>query len=128
MTSTIKAKLTQLQELDAHLEVIKIDKQRAIDAILTDEVKARISAVDDEFDPLSEAVRATFTQLEDEVKVAVLERGATVKEPFGYTATFVKARVSWDTKALDGYAAAHPEIERFKMIGSSSVRLRRASR
>ena len=128
MTSTIKTKLLQLKELDAHLEVIKLDKQRAIDTILTDEVRAQISAVDDEFDPLSEAVKETFGQLEEEIKVAVLEHGTTVKEPGGYTASFVKARVSWDTKALDGYAAAHPEIERFKKVGQHSVRLRRASR
>ncbi len=121
----IKTKLLQLMELDDHLEVLKIDKQRAIDTIITDEIRRQLSAIDDELDPLSIAVRETFDQLESEVKVAVLEHGATVKPTSGYTATFVKGRVSWDTKALDGYAAAHPEIERFKKVGSPSVRLLR---
>ncbi len=122
---TIETKLLQLKELDAHIEVIKLDKQRAIDTVLTDEVRAQLSAIDAEFDPLLEAVQTTFAQLEDELKVSVLEHGATVRAKTGYTATFVKGRVSWDTKALDGYAAAHPEIERFKKVGSPSVRLRR---
>ncbi len=120
-----KTKLLQLMELDDHLEVLKIDKQRAIDTIITDEIRGQLSAIDDELDPLSMAVRETIAQLEREVKVSVLEHGATVRAETGYTATFVKGRVSWDTKALDGYAAAHPEIERFKKVGSPSVRLRR---
>lgn len=125
---SIETKLLQLQELDAHLEVIKMDKQQAIDTILPDEVKANLSAIDDEFDPLSEAVTETRGKLEDEVRVAVLEHGTTVKAASGYTATFVKGSVSWNTKALDGYAAAHPEIKRFRKTGSPSVRLKRGGR
>lgn len=120
-----KTKLLQLSELDAHLEVLKIDKQKAIDTILTDEITTQLLAIDDEFDPLSDAVKETFSQLESEVKLAVLEEETSVKSTSGYTAVFVKGRVSWDTKALDGYAAAHPEIEQFKKVGSPSVRLKK---
>ena len=125
---SIETKLTQLQELDAHLEVIKLDKQQTIDSVLTDKIKAELLAIDSEFDPLSEAVMETFAKLEKEVKIAVLEHGATVKGTSGYTATFVKGRTNWDTKALDGYATAHPEIEQFKKVGSPSIRLRRGSK
>jgi hypothetical protein len=35
----------------------------------------------------------------------------------------VKGRVSWDTKALDGYAVAHPEIEKLRIEGAPTVRI-----
>lgn len=123
MTKQIEGKLEQLKELDAQKEIIRLNKQAAIDAVLTDEIKAQLSAIDIEFDPLTEAVNNTIGVLETEVKTAVLSHGATIKG--AYTAVFAKGRVSWNTKALDGYAAAHPEIEQFKEVGNPSVSIRR---
>jgi len=39
-------------------------------------------------------------------------------------AVYVKGRISWDNKALDGYAAAHPEIGAFRKQGDPSVSIR----
>lgn len=123
MTDKIIAKLNQLAELDAHREIIRLDKQNAIDTILTDEVKAQLSAIDVEFDPLTEAVNDTAKIIEADIKVGVLAHGTTVKG--AYTAIYRKGRVTWSTKALEGYATAHPEIEQFKKIGNPSVSIRR---
>ena len=119
----ILSKLEQLKELDAKKEELRLGKQSEIDAVLTDEIKAKLAAIDAGFDPLIDAVVENVTKLESEIKKAVLEHGATVKGV--YTATYSKGRVRWNTKALDGYAAAHPEIEQFKQIGSPSVSIRR---
>lgn len=119
----VLSKLEQLKELDAQAEIIRLDKQAAIDAIFTDEIKAQLAAIDAEFNPMTEAVNNTIGLLETEVKTAVLNHGATVK--CSYTAVYNNGRVSWDTKALDGYAAAHPEINQFKKVGPPSVSIRR---
>jgi capsule polysaccharide export protein KpsE/RkpR len=124
MTEQIKKKLTQLEELDAQYEIIRLDKQAAIDAVLTDEIKAQLAAIDAEFDPMSSAVQETIGKLEAEVKVAVLSYGETVKAA-KYKAIFGNGRVSWDTKGLDGFRVAHPEIEAFRKVGSPSVSIRR---
>lgn len=118
-----KMKLEQLSEFDAQRNVIQMDKQAAIDTILTDEVKAQLAAIDAEFDPLTSAVGQTIRIIESEIKAAVLASEASVKGV--YTASYVKGRVTWDSRALKGYAAAHPEIERFKKVGNPSVRIRR---
>ena len=123
MTDIIKGKIEQLKNLDAQREIIRLDKQKAIDAVLTDEIKAKLAAIDAEFDPLTDAVNETIGVLESEVKTAVLSHGASVKG--AYTAVFYKGRVSWDTKALNGYAAAHPEIEQFRKVGNPTVSIRR---
>lgn len=120
----LEDKLRQLKELDAHLDVIRMDKKAAIDSVITPEIKAELNAIDVEFDEISEAITNTIDQLTTEVKVEVLSNGASTKKGSDhYGASFVKGRVSWDTKALGGYAAAHPEIERFKNIGDPSVRI-----
>jgi hypothetical protein len=123
MTQPVVAKLEQLKELDAHREIIRLDKQAAINSVLTDEIKTQLRAIDAEFDPITENINNTVGVIEAEIKEAVLSHGVTVKG--AYTAIYANGRVSWDTKALDGYAAAHPEIERFKTTGSPSVSIRR---
>ena len=117
-------KLTQLEELDAQTELIRLDKQKAINTILTDEVKAQLAAIDAEFDPMTDAVRETIGKLEGEVKLAVLAHGETVKGS-KYKAIFGKGRISWDAKGLAGYAVVHPEVEAFKKVGNPSVSIRR---
>ncbi len=116
----MKDKLKQLKELDAHLDVIKMDKQEAIDEVITAELKAKLAS----FDEITSAIIVTAATLEAEIKAEVLvsETGAK-KGANHYGVSFVKGRVSWDIKALDGYAAAHPEIEKFKKVGKPSVRI-----
>ena len=59
--------------------------------------------------------------LEDEIKRAVVELGVSV-EGENVKATFVKGRLSWDGKGLEGYAVAHPEVMVFQKQGSPYVR------
>ena len=68
MTEQILAKLEQLKELDAHKEVVRLDKQTAIDSVLTDEMKAQLQAVDTEFDPITENLNTTIGAIELERK------------------------------------------------------------
>jgi len=124
MTQQIVTKLTQLEELDAQSEIIRLDKQAAINEVLTNEIKAQLAAIDAEFDPMSEAVQETIARLESEVKLAVLAEGESVNGK-KYKAIFVKGRVSWNTKELAGFAVANPEIEAFKTVGNPSVSIRR---
>lgn len=124
----IEDKLRQLKELDAHLDVIRMDKEKAKATVITPEIKAELNAIDIEFDELASAISATIDQLTAEVKKEVLVRGGSTKKGDSYYgANFVKGRVSWDTKALEGYAAAHPEIEKFRKVGNPSVRINKKS-
>lgn len=66
---------------------------------------------------------ATVTDRERELKALVLESGASVKGNV-VQAVFTKGRVSWDTRALDGYAAGHPEVAQFRKQGEPSVSIR----
>ena len=55
--------------------------------------------------------------------IDVKTHGASVKGEFLH-AVWAKGRVNWNTSALEGYAAAHPEIEQFKTVGEPSISIR----
>jgi hypothetical protein len=61
--------------------------------------------------------------LTEEIKADVLAAGQSVTGAH-LQAVWVKGRVSWDTRRLDGYAAAHPEITAFRKIGEPTVSIR----
>ena len=82
-----------------------------------------VTEIDAEFDPLNEPVNQKITDITNTIKADVIIHGATVKSTYRQ-AVFMAGRVSWDTKALDGYAAAHPEIAPFRKVGEPSVSIR----
>jgi len=53
----------------------------------------------------------------------ILEKGESVKSE-KLQAIFSKGRTTWDTKSLNGYALAHPELNELKKAGKPSVSIR----
>lgn len=88
------------------------------------EIKEKLSEIDAEFNPRLEAIATERAQLEAEIRNDVMVSGQSVKGEV-YNASYVNGRTLWDTKALDGYAAAHPEILQFKTVGAPTVRISR---
>ncbi len=119
----IKQKLDQLAEHYARRDNISLEKQVLIDEILTAEIKAKLAEIDAEFADKNLAVNENIAILEAEIIEAVKKLGTSVKANFLH-AVWVKGRLAWDTKALDGYAIYHPEILVMRKEGDPSVSLR----
>lgn len=105
------------------IQFIAMDKQRLRDQLIPPEVKAAMADVDAEFDPQIEALNERNKTLVDTIKGAVLESKATIAGDYN-KAVYTHGRVTWDTKGLDGYALAHPEILVFRREGEPSVAIR----
>ena len=120
----IEQMLDQLAELYAQRDLSEMEKQRLIDAVYTDEIKAKIADITAEFSVQSEAVNENIAILEANIKDEVKSSGASVKGKFVH-AVFTKGRVTWDSKALDGYTKAHPELTEYRKEGEPSVSLRK---
>jgi len=105
------------------IELLNAEKQALIDTVLTPEIKEKLAEIDAEFTPKVDALNSRNTTLIDTVKGEVLATGQTLNGSY-HQAVFTKGRVSWDTKALDGYAAAHPEVATFRKEGQPSVSIR----
>ena len=91
---------------------------------MTPEIKAQISEVEAEFEPQEDAIKEKSSELETSVRDEVVELGQSVKG-IALQAVFMNGRISWDTKGLDGYIVAHPELEQFRKQGNPSVSIRK---
>ena len=115
--------LNELSEIYAAQVATTLAKQELIDQVITPKIKAAIAEIESEFAANIEVATRRAGELEATIKAAVIGEGKTVKGDY-LQAVFAKGRTSWDTKALEGYSAAHPEIERFKTTGQPSISIR----
>ena len=118
--------LEKLTEFYAQRDLLMIDKKRTLEDAMPAEVKQRMEEIDAEFGDKEAAVANNIAALETEIRSTVLEQGETVKGG-ALQAVYVKGRVTWDTKSLDGYCKAHPELEEYRKQGNPSVSLRKVS-
>lgn len=95
--------------------------ERRIESLLDE-----LALITDGLQPLIQAqqaalaiAQAPLNNIRNEIKRLVLEKGESVSTPVA-RATYRREsiRTSWDNKALNGYAAAHPEIEQFRKESS----------
>ena len=119
----VKQKLDKLADMYFRRDQVTIQKQKVIDSVLTPEIKKQIADIELEFASATDSINDNIGEIEAEIKNDVIQLGETVKSEF-VMAVWSKPRVSWDTKALDGYAIAHPEIAVMRKEGLPSVSLR----
>lgn len=112
----LRDRVMDLLDTKATIEHRMSEVTADIDAQIAD-----LSAIRDAM--VSEDARQ-LEEVEEEIKASVLSIGVTVtgKE---YKAVYSDGRVTWDTKGLDGYAVAHPEISAFKREGKKYVYIRK---
>ena len=112
--------LDQLTEAYARRDLILLAKQDAIPA----EVKKILEDNEIAFAERLEANANLISDLEEQDKLAVLEAGETVKGG-ALQAVYVKGRVSWDTKKLDGLMIVLPELNQARKVGEPTVTIRK---
>ena len=127
MDIEVAAWLTKMADLEAAMDVLRLQMVDEVEEIYPVEVMAEVEAIKLRFEVEQKATMDGIAGLREKIKAGVLLLGMTVKGE-GAQAIWIKPRVSWDSRALTGYAAAHPEIERFRKVGRPSVSIRRARR
>lgn len=120
----ITEKLDRLSELQAQLDALRLHYDGLKADILTPELQQALSEIDADAKEALEATRGGIDNLTAEIKEDVIKSGTTVKGKY-LMAVWNKGRISWDTKGLDGYAVAHPEMSAFRKEGDPSVTLRK---
>lgn len=83
----------------------------------------RIELMQESYVPLLNTINVEITNIVNEIEKKVLEVGKSLDGSF-LKAVYYKARTSWDTKGLEGFAVAHPEIQAFRSYGKPSVQIR----
>ena len=123
MNDEVRIKLDELADLQLGQTAIQLRKQEEIDKVITPEIKAKLAEIDAKYLGESADLQARIVDVDKWIREAVLNLGASIKGSRLH-AVWNKARVSWDTKALDGYAAGHPEIAQFRKEGAATVSIR----
>lgn len=124
MKDEIVAKLDSLAELQAKQVLLDREKQAKKDAILTPALCAALSAIDAEFSEKYSGIDAEAAALESAIKDGVLAEGVSIKGAHLH-AIWSAGRVTWETKALDGFIVSYPELEKFRKVGQPSVAIRK---
>jgi len=119
----IKKMLDDLADLEAHKQIIQMDKRVHIDSVLTPEIAQALSDIDAEFGDKMDVVNSKIEQLRNSIKPLVVQHGKTVKGSF-MQAVWSKPRVTWDTARLEGFAVNHPELLNFRKIGQPVISFR----
>lgn len=121
---TIQQMLDQLAEFQAERDALQLQQQEIINTILTPEIQKRVEEVTTEFALKAQAVNENIDALTTAVKSEVLKGGATCKGSH-LMAVWVKGRISWDSKKLDGMMALVPGLAAARSEGEPSVTIRR---
>ena len=121
--SYINRDLDELAEVEAQLDLLVLSKKEMINSVIPFVVRQHMDDIEVEFASKIAVTEANIAQLREHIRQDVLELGSTVKGEF-IMAVWTKARTSWDTKALNGYAAAHPSLNDLRKTGKPSVTIR----
>lgn len=116
--------LEQLENAYAQRDLLMIDYNQARDDAIPDEVEAALADIDTEFLPKKDAIEEKIAELEEHVKAAVIEAGQTVKAG-ALMAVFMKGRVSWDNKKLEGMMAFIPDLAKARSESKPTVQIRK---
>ena len=117
-------KLDLLYDLQCKQDAIRLHYEDLRKTLIPEEIKAALDDIDAEQKTALDSLASGIDELTAEVKADVLQAGGSVKGLYLH-AIYAKGRVSWDTKSLDGYAVAHPELLALRKEGAPSVSLRK---
>jgi hypothetical protein len=121
MTQTIIALLEQYAETEAQIDVLRLDRDVAVDEVLIKaNVMIEIDNIDYEFEQKAKWASDILAELKERIHALMLEHGETVQSPHK-TAKWCKPRISWNDAGLVGFAMAYPELLAFRREGEPSV-------
>ena len=119
-----KQKLDLLADWQAQRTLIEMDKVKAIESVMTPEIRQALADIEAEYSTKYEGVDANIAALTEQVKVAVLAGGASVKGSYLH-AVYAKGRVSWDNRKLEGLMMVIPQVAEARKEGEPSVSIRK---
>jgi len=119
----VEKMLDELHDLQCKADYLRITKESEIQDAIPDDIQKIIDAIKEKYSEIIMDVDEEISLLANEIKEQVKETGENVKGTH-LMAVYSKARTSWDSKGLDGFAVAYPEINVFRKIGEPSVSIK----
>lgn len=118
----VAAKLERLSNLHEAADAARLDYESKRKEIMK-KVQAELDALEVEYQPILDTVDENIEELANEIRTDVLLHGESVSGG-AFRASYVKGRVIWDSRGMEGYAKKHPEVLEFRKEGDPNVTLR----
>lgn len=118
ITQSVEKYLDQLSEARARLDVLKVDLKSKREWLVPDDVKAAWLDLEMEYLPQIEAAEKAAGDIDNVIRECTTQLRQSVKSASGVQAVYSE-RTTWDTKGLEGYAVAHPEVLHFRKVSPS---------
>ena len=122
-TWDVVGKLNALYQSQDILSKWQGQKAAEIQDAIPESVRKAIETIEAAWAEKLQTGQAQTVSIETEIKQMVLQLGMSVKGS-ALQAVFTPGRISWDSKGIDGFAVAYPELLRFRSIGKPSVSIR----
>ncbi|WP_298403473.1 hypothetical protein [uncultured Chloroflexus sp.] len=87
------------------------------------QIADELAALDAEYVPLLAAADEQIKALEQDIRAAVLQHGASVRGS-RIQAVYIRGRTTWDTKGLMRYAMRYPDVLTYRKESAPIVQLR----
>ncbi len=114
--------LDRIADMMAQRDILKFQKQDAIEKGLSEECRKILADIEAEFDAQAQNLEANIVELTNLVRELTKQRGATCTGS-RLKAVYVSGRTTWDTRRLERIARHYPEIEECRKVGEPSVRI-----
>ncbi len=119
----IQQHLDDLADARVRLDALDIERDVLRRAAIPAEVQARLDDIDLELTPRREMATEAVARLEKQVRESVHIFGETVTGEW-LQAVYNHGERGWEDDKLIGYAAAHPEILQWRVMGKPSITIR----
>lgn len=119
----IEQLIRELEDARGRLDMVVAEYETIRDMAVPADVKQALREIDEEWGDTIAAAKESYAKAEAAAKQAVAENGKTAKGQF-LQVVYTKPRVSWDAKALDGFAVNHPELFAFRKEGKAGASVR----
>jgi len=115
--------LVEYENLQAHSDALALRMEAETNAVLTDEQRAEIAAIKADYAISFTGLKAELDMLYEAIKRAVIAEGAPV-DGERLRAVYVKPRITWDSKKLEGLAMVIPQVLDARKEGEASIQIR----
>lgn len=119
----IEKMLDELHDLQCKADDLRFAKDSEIQNAIPADIQKIIDAIEETYMDRVTDVNEEISLLTNEIKEQVKATGESVKGSH-LMAVYTKPRVTWDTKGIEGFSVAHPEINAFRKIGEPSVSIK----
>lgn len=116
--------LDLLAVLRSEIEMHQAQLQSDIDKVYTPRIREKVAILQKEHEEANVELLAEIANLENTIRKDTIDTKVTVKGE-QLMAVYNKPRITWDSKGLDGYMVAHPEVKVFRNEGDPSVTIRK---